>query len=761
LARFEGIEKVTGKVKFTADVSFPGMLYGSVLRSERPHAVIRSIDRRHALEVPGVKAIITYEDVPHTTYNPIFNAPYPKAGLLPRDKSILRREVCFVGDPVAAVAATSLEAAEDAVSKLDVDYEDLPFVLDPLEAIKPGAPRVRTELSLNIAQAWGGVGGAPMIVNTGDVVKGFEDADEIFEDTYKTQRQNQVPLEPHVAVSYWDEHGALHLWSSTQSIFVLREKLSEALEVPVSKIRVYPSYVGGSFGSKLQMSEVEPLCAMLSLKSGKPVRLSFRRDEVFVTSSRHDTIITLKTGLKKDGAITARYCKCVLNTGAYATHGPSVALVGGMYFDGAYKTPNRRWEGYAVYTNNYSPGGMRGYGGIQHGFAVESQMDEIARKMGFDPVSFRLKNSFKKGDVNPRSGWVIESCGLEEATSRAVESFGWEKPLVQSSDPNKKRGRGIAFQTIRGSGTGGKQTAEPILEHSGATVRFNEDGTFTVITAAVDVGTGGHTAYHNIAAEALGVDKEMVNLFIGDTNVAEFEGPVHASRGTYVVGSTIKIACEMLKAEVLKAGGGMLKVDPAGLEINGKAIVSRGEPSTGVKLSELGLFTRFHLNRSLAVSYSATPTGNPPPFGAAFAEVEVDLQTGLVRVLRYVGAQDVGKAIYPAGAKGQMEGAIFQGLGLALMEEVKTDARGRVMNANLTDYKVPTFADMPRNESILVETYDPSGVGAKSVSEASLHPVIPVIANAVRDAIGVRFKALPISPESVLAALREGKQEYP
>jgi len=761
LARFEGPEKVTGKVKFTADMSLPGMLYGSVLRSDRPHAFIKSIDRTHALEVPGVKAIITYDDVPHTSYNPIFNAPYPNAELLPKDKSILRREACFVGDPVAAVAATSLEAAEDAISNLEVVYEDLPFVLDPLEALKPGAPRVRTELSLNVARAWGGAGGAPMVVNTGDIDQGFKEADLIFEDTYKTQRQNQVPLEPHVAVSYWDDHGVLHLWSSTQSIFVLREKLSEALEVPVSKIRVYPSYVGGSFGSKLQMSEVEPICAMLSLKSGKPVRLTFRRDEVFVTSSRHDAIITLKTGLKKDGTITARYCKCLVNTGAYATHGPSVALVGGMYFDAAYKAPNRRWEGFAVYTNSYSPGGMRGYGGIQHGFAIESQMDEIARRMGFDLLSFRLKNSFKKGDLNPRSGWVIESCGLEEAVSRAAESFGWSRPLAQSSDPTKKRGRGVAFQTIRGSGTGGKHTAEPILEHSGATVRFNEDGIFTLITAAIDVGTGGHTAYRNIAAETLGVDNEMINLVIGDTNVSEFEGPVHASRGTYVVGSTIKIVCEKMKAEVLKAAGEMLKVDPSSLDIRGKVIVSKDGKSPDLKLSELGLYTRFHLNRSLAVSYSGTPTGNPPPFGAAFAEVEVDLQTGLIKVLRYVGAQDVGKAIYTAGVKGQMEGAIFQGIGLTLMEEVKIDARGRVMNANLTDYKLPTFADMPWNESILVETYDPSGVGAKSVSEASLHPVIPAIANAVRDAIGVRFKMLPISPENVLAALREGKKEYP
>ena len=760
MSRVESVQKVTGKLRFTADLQLQNMLYGAILRSDRPHAIIKSIDASMALRLPGVKTILTYKDVPDTHYSPIFNAPYPRAELVPRDKSIMRSEVCYAGEPVAAVAATSVETAEEAMEQIHVEYEDLPFVLDPLKSIEPDSPRVRKGLEYNVAFAWGAKDGSPMVIQVGDVERGFRDADEVFVDEYRTQRQNQVPLEPHCSVAYWDETGKLNIWSSTQSIFMLRNKLSEALAMPVSRITVHPSYLGGAFGSKLQMSDVEPICALLALKSKKPVKLVLKRDEVFVTTSRHDVHMTFKTGVRKDGRITARHCKYVLNTGAYATHGPSVALVGGLYFDCAYNAPNRLFEAYAVYTNTYSPGAMRGYGGVQASFGIESQMDEIARKMGFDPIEFRLMNSFKLGDVNPRSGYVIRSWGLEEAARTAAKRFGWEKPVQQPSNPNRRRGRGVAFQTIRGSGTGSKTPTEPIIEHGGVTVKFNEDGRFTVLTAAIDMGCGQHTVYRNIAASTLCVDNEMIDLKIGDTDTALFEGPIHASRGTYVVGSTVKAACEKIKTQVLEAAGVMLKQDPASLKISRKEVQSTRDRKVLTTLSELGLFVRFHLNKSLVVSLVQEPPDNPPPFGAHFGEVEVDLLTGQVFVTRYTAAQDVGKAIYAPGAKGQIYGAIAQGIGLALMEEVKFGDRGQVLNSNLTDYKIPQIADMPQADAILIETNEPSAVGAKSISEASLHPVAPVIANAIRDAIGVRFRSLPITPDKILNALHDGKKEY-
>jgi xanthine dehydrogenase molybdenum-binding subunit len=760
LSRVEAVQKVTGKLKFTSDMQLPGMLYGAILRSTKPHAILKSIDTSEALKLEGVKAIVTFADVPDTRYNPIFNAPYPEAGLLPKDKSIMRKEVCYVGEPIAAVAATSQELAEEATERIHVDYQNLPYVTDPVEALKPGAPKVRTELKSNVAEAWDAKGGNPMSIRYGNIDEGFRLADEIFEDEYRTQRQNQVPLEAHCAIAHWDEKGKLNIWSSTQSIFLLRERLSEALALPVSTIRVHNTYLGGSFGSKLQMSDVEPICALLAGKARKPVRLGLNRSEVFVTTSRHDMRLTIKTGVKKDGTITARYCKCVANTGAYATHGPSVAIVGGMYFDAAYNAPHRLFEAYATYTNTYSPGAMRGYGGAQCAFAIESQMTDIADKMGFDQIEFRLKNSFKLGDVNPRSGYTINSCGLEESARRAGEAFGWGKPIQQPLDPNRRRGRGVAFQTIRGSGTGTKSTVEKIIEHSGVTVKFNEDGKFIVLTAAIDMGCGQHTVYRNIAQETLGTDADMIDLETGNTDTTLFEGAIHASRGTYVVGSIIKSACEQLREQVLKAAGEMLNKNPESLKIQGKHLVSTQDPTVHLPLSELGLFARFHLNKSLVVSLAAEPPDNPPPFGAHFAEVDVDMLTGQVFVTRYVAAQDLGKAIYPAGAKGQVYGAIGQGIGQTLMEEVKFDERGRVLNSNLTDYKIPTVSDMPEAQVILVETNEPSGVGGKSISEASLHPVAPVIANAIKDAIGIRFRSLPISPAKVLAALNEGKTEY-
>jgi xanthine dehydrogenase molybdenum-binding subunit len=741
-------------------MQLPDMLYAAILRSDRPHAIIRSIDASEALKLSGVKAILTHHDVPKTRYSPIFNAPYPKVDLLPKDKPIMRDEVCYVGEPVVAVAATSLEIAEEAVERIHVEYEDLPYVLDPLEAMKPDAPKVRRDLRVNLAGAWGAKPGEPITLKYGDIEKGLSLADEIFEDDYKTQRQSQIPLEPHCSVCYWDERGKLNIWSSTQSVFLLRIKLSEALDIPVSRIKVHNTYVGGAFGSKLQMSDVEPICALLALKAKKPVKLVLKRDEVFVTTSRHDIHVKLKTGVKKDGRITARYCRFIVNTGAYATHGPSVCIVGGLYFDAAYNTPHRLFEGYVVYTNTFSPGAMRGYGGIQAAFAIESQLDEIARKMGFDPIEFRLKNSFKPGDVSPRTGYVIRSWGLEEAARRAAERIGWFEPLNQPKDPNRRRGRGMAFQTIRGSGTGAKTTAERIIEHSGVTIKFNEDGTFTLITAAVEMGGGQHTVYRNIAAETLGSDPEMIELVQGDTDTAPFEGPVHASRGTYVVGSIIKKACERLRDQVLEAAAEMLSKDPKDLIIRGKEVVSREDPIIKASLSDLGLYVRFHLNKSLCVTITDEPPDNPPPFGAHFAEVEVDLLTGRVFVTKYVAAQDVGKVIFELGAKGQVYGALVQGIGQTLLEEIKFDEKGRVLNSNLMDYKIPAVHDLPETEVILVQTHEPSGAGAKSISEASLHPVAPVIANAIRDAIGIRFKSLPITPDKLLKAVREGKEEY-
>lgn len=735
------------------------MLYGAILRSEYPHAFIKSIDTGDALKLCGVKAVITFEDVPNTRYNPIFNAPYPATDLIPKDKSIMRREVCYVGEPVAAVAAESMEVAEDALERISVDYDPLPFILDPLEAIKPEAPKIRTDLKRNIAEAWGAKDGNPIVLSYGDIDRGFKVADEIFEDTYHTQRQNQIPFEPHSCLTYWDEWGKLNVWSSTQSIFMLREKLSEALNVPVSMIKVHNTYVGGAFGSKLQMSEVEPICALLSKKAKRPVKIVLRRDEVFVTTSRHDTHITLRTGVKKDGSITARYCKYVLNTGAYATHGPSVVIVGGLYFDASYNTP-RLFEGYPVYTNMYSPGAMRGYGGIQVAFAMESQLDDIAQKMGLDPIELRLKNVFKKGDVNPRTGYVIKSWGLKDAVERASCVFGWDRPLEQPSSSTRRKGRGFAFQTIRGSGTGAKTTAERIIEHSGATVKFEEDGRFTVVSAAIDMGGGQHTVYANVAAETLGVDIDLIDFVPGDTEKAPFEGPVHASRGTYVIGSMIKSVCEKVRKEVLEAAADMLKQDPLRLTIKGREVISIDDPSKKVPLSQLGLYVRFHLNKSICVTMSGEPPDNPPPFGAHFAEVEVDLETGQVFVTKYVAAQDVAKVIYEPGIEGQIYGALVQGIGFTFMEEVKIDEEGRVINANLMDYKMPTIADMPQVKIILVRTQEPTGVGAKSVSEASLHPVAPAIANAIKDAIGIRFKSLPITPEKVLKAINQGKKEF-
>ncbi|RMF97195.1 MAG: hypothetical protein D6727_06030, partial [Gammaproteobacteria bacterium] len=643
VTRPDALEKVLGGPGYPVNYARPGMLHAKLLRSPYPHARIVSIDTSAAERMPGVKAVLTHHDVPQRKYTPVYFVP-TETKSMPQDLVIMSDHVRYAGQPVAAVAATSPEIAEQALHLITVEYEELPAVFDPEEAMQPGAPQLHETAENNIAVA--------PVMEFGDIEQGFAEADHIFEGVYQTQRVHTCYMEPRVCVAEYDGKGGYTINSSQQHLFGLREKLAFALEVPESQVRVIkPPYIGGGFGGKLDMGYIEPVAALLSRKTGRPVRIEQTRYEDFITTTRNPIKVYLKTGVKKDGTFTARYARSILDAGAHATHGAEVINVHGFVIVSNYACPNIKWEGFSVYTNNMIGGGYRGYGAPQACFALESQNDEICEALGLDPIEFRKRNTRKQGDPHPMvPGLNLDSYALDEVLDRGIEAIGWDRRRPPDSDEGPvKRGMGMALFPLWVSGCIG---FPDIYEHTGAIVKLNVDGTADVATATMDIGSGQTVALLQIAAEELGLPFDAVRMVqTADTTTVPFDAPTHASRVTYSSGLAIRTAARAAKERLLEVAGVMLEASPEDLQVADGVVSVKGSPDQSVSVAEVAQRaespfihftdqgpapTTIEEKGTIIGLSSMAPPANPSPIAAGFVEVAVDTETGEVKVERAV-----------------------------------------------------------------------------------------------------------------------------
>ncbi|WP_028035334.1 xanthine dehydrogenase family protein molybdopterin-binding subunit [Chelativorans sp. J32] len=744
--RSDTLEKVTGTACYAGDVALPGMLHGKTKRSTVAHAIIKRIDVSKALALKGVKAVLTHENVPRVLH---YGSPHPRSASVTRDQYILDNRVRYWGEGVAAVAAISEEIAEEALDLIEVEYEPLPAVFTIEDAMRDGAPVIHDNgLPQNQVLP-------PVIVERGDVEKGFADADFVIEGEYELGRPTPAYMEPNICVAQWDGNGKLTFWSSTQTAFMVRGALAEVLGIPLNKVRVLVDHMGGGFGAKQDLFQHEFLCALLARETNRPVRMEFTRKETFLGGrTRHPGRIWLKQGFRKDGTITAREAKVLFNSGAYGSHGPGVTNVGTAALTSLYRCENVRLEGRCIYTNAPIAGAFRGYGVVQTYYALDLQMDEAAEKLGFDPAEFKLKNAVREGDIAP-SNHPIVGHGLEDCIRRGMEETGWPAVRRHGRDTGvKRRGWGIGCEMHGSSAYPG------IKEQGNAIVKMNEDGTVTLLTGTAGLGTGAHTALSQIVAEELGVPFETISVVQGDTDVVPWDIGAFASHTTYMGGRAAQIAAADVRRQVLAHAAPQLGATPEELTIRDGVIVVEGS-NRSMTLAEAVAPQRGMPAIQLVGVGTYTPTKSYS-FAAHFVEVEVDTETGEIRVLQVIPVHEIGKVIHPIAAQGQIEGGIQQGIGHTLSEDYVIDHQtGRSLNAGFVDYKMPLSMDMPPIRTIILETApDPGGpYGAKGVGEDPIIAIGPAIANAVYDAIGVRFRRYPITPEHVLAALRTKKQE--
>ncbi|MBI2303599.1 MAG: molybdopterin-dependent oxidoreductase [Chloroflexi bacterium] len=740
IPRLDGPLLVTGEARYAGDVKLRGMLHGKILRSPHPHARILRIDTHLAEALPGVKAIVTAQDTPKIKYT--FMGPAYTEDKYP----LAVDEVCYIGDEVAAVAAVDEDTAREALELIQVDYEILPAIFDPIAASQPGAPLVSAS------------GGGRNIIghsrrHYGDVERAFAEADYIVEDTFTTHPVAHSCMEPHSCLAHFELNGDLTLWSSTQAPYYARQDLARVLPMPFHKIRFHHVHVGGGFGSKSRITE-EAIAAFLSRKSHRPVRVVLSREEEFIsTRSRHPHIIWVKVGARRDGTLLAWQARIIIDNGAYSDVGPLLPDVEGRVMCSLYRVPNIQYEGYAVYTNNPWGGRFRAFGSTQIIFAMESLLDMLAERMGMDPLELRAKNA---NLPNTRSPWgnKITSCGQRECLEQAAEAIGWPERR-KSSSPGQ--GVGLAsFIHVSGVASG---------EFSSAYVNISEDAV-TVLTGNPDIGQGSSTILAQIAAEELGVPVDKVRVIAMDTATTPLDLGSRANRVTFTAGNAVRAAAAEAKKELLALAAQKLEASPDDLEIRDGQIFVAGSQDKAIPFSQVSGTP----DRKGGVAILGKGQFDHPAergidayaFGAQAAEVAVDPETGEVTVLQVAAAHDLGRAINPMNAEGQLEGGIAMALGYTLRENL-VRVEGQTLNPNFADYKLSTALDVPPLRPILVESVDPNGpFGAKGVGEPAGLPTAPALANAIYHATGIRIKDLPITPERLLRALKEkGKQQAP
>ena len=773
-ARVDAPDKATGRAVFIDDMSMPGMLYGAMLQSPHAHARIRGMDASAAIRLPGVKAVVTSQEAGLVRFG-VSPARYDET-LFCHDK------VRHVGDNVAAVAAVDLETAMEALSLINVDYEELPAVLTIEQALAEDAPLVHDEYLRNIS--------AEVHQEFGDVEAAFKECDLIETTSLVNKRQDSAFLEPQGCLAYYDHFGNLTLYTSTQTPHYVQRTVAMVLGLPIGKVRVVKPYVGGGFGAKASANHMELAACLLSMKSGRPVKMNFDREQVFLHSrSRHQFFHTMTTGVKKDGTLMALKHECYLNGGAYSSFGIATVYYAGSLLGAPYRLPNMKYDGYRIATNLPACGAQRGHGGVAARSCWEQQLDMIAEELGMDPIEFRLKNIMKAGDVTCND-LNMSSLGMKEAIEVVRDASDWKNKKVKLP-----RGRGIGMACGFFVSGAGYPIYRSDTYHGTVVIKLTEDGgTALVYTASAEIGQGSDTTFAMIAAEALGIPLEMVRVKSGDTDFGVDLG-AYSSRQTLMTGHATKEAAEDVKSQVLEVLSKELNIPVEDMDIKkGLIVFKRDKPDIRAlrtryikehrgwtdnphedgelsfrEASRIAYLTKGNIVGTgkykppeLGGKFKGAAVGTSPAYGcsAQVAEVSVDEETGKITIEKMVDAHDCGRAINRTSVEGQMQGSVSMALGEALFEEVKFDDKGRILNADLAEYKIPTALDMPPIEALIVESNEPNGpFGAKEVGEGNIVPTIAAVLNAVHDAVGVRIHELPLTPERVYTAIEEYKKK--
>ena len=758
IPKLDAPEKATGLARYIADIKLPRMLHGKILFAGRPHARIVNLDTSAAEVMPGVRAVITAADIELVPFG------------FGRDNTALKKDkVTCVRDEVAAVAADTPDIAARAVKHIRVTYEDLPVVTSPEQALAPGAPVIHSKTPDNMPFQYD--------YGHGDIETGIRESEVIVENTYYLQRQAHCCLGTSGIIAYFEADGGLTVYSLTQVPFSYQRDLSRIVGVAPERIRVIQPPIGGAFGSKLDLHPFEPICVFLARKTHRPVRLVFSREEEFLgMPTRQPMVIHLKSGARRDGTFTFRDVRMTLDNGGRTSWGATTPWISMRTFSSLYRVPHVRQHVDVVYTNNIYACAFRGYGNPQATFALESQVDQLAAELDMGPLEIRLKNAQRPGETTGQ-GMVFNTCGLRECLKTAARMAGWEEkrqetPVVRRDVlPGPSAGsvvRGIGMASLFHVGGGAKIYRS---DGCGTILKMDDFGGVTVLTGSSDIGQGSETVVAQIVAQELGLPISNIRVINNDTALTPWDVGAHASRTTFVAGNSALRAAREAKLKLLKAAAMRLKRSPAELELSQGKVVDRasGEPleSVGKIIRQLHFGAKNEL--VMATDYYEPPSVPPDDqqkgnisacyaFGTHVAEVEVDLETGVIRVIRVTAVHDVGRVINRLGIEGQVEGGVVQGLGYCLTEELKVQD-GRILNPSFTDYKLCITTDLPKLDVAFVETYDPAGpYGAKGIGESPLIPVAPAIANAVFHATGVRMTGLPLTPERVLAKLREAGQ---
>jgi putative selenate reductase molybdopterin-binding subunit len=767
--KVDGIKLARGNPTFADDVELRGMLHCKVLRSPHAHARILDIDDSKALALPGVHAVKHYKNTPRVMYASGGQSwPNPH----PWDQVSFDNKVRHVGDRVAAVAAESPELAAEACRLIDVTYEVLPFVLDELAASAPGVTPIHDEpdaVGIHDAERNVAIKIVAQTVTDEGLAAAFATADHIFEQTFRVQQVQQTPIEPHVAVAWLDEDERLILRTATQVPFHVRRIVAPLIGLPVKDIRVMKPRVGGGFGAKQEML-IEDIVGHLALATKRPVRLVLDREEEFVSSrTRHPQTLTFRTGVLNDGTLVAQELRVVANTGAYGTHGFTVQNVTGLRGLSSYNCPAKKFDCDVMYTNIPVPGAFRGYGAPQAEFALESHMEDIADALGREVIDFKRQNWVKvgdrqdivmflgergtidPGDVDPATFPPVMTSGIEECVAQGMRAIGWHRRddpdwVAPPDQPHIRRGIGFAF-CMHG-------TAIPFLDMGGCGIKMNDDGSFNVMSGAADLGTGADTVLGQIAAEVLGVPLEDIKMYTGDTDMTPFDVGAYASSTTYISGAAVKKAADQVRWRIKLRAARLLGVDePCSIELRDRQAWAPDGRSVSLEDIALNsLHTEDH--EQIMGTGSHVSPDCPPPFAAQFVEIEVDIETGQVTVVKMVMAVDCGVAINPITASGQVEGGMFQALGYAVCEEFAYDDTGRMVNAELGPYWIFRADDAPETEVFLVQTMEDSGpFGAKAVAEIPTDGVAPATRSAILNATGIRIDQIPFTPERVRRAI--------
>ncbi len=746
LPRIDARDKVKGRAFYTDDLRLPGMLCGMILRSPFPHAKILAMDTSKATQLLGVKAIVTGEDTLKVKYGIVSRSPkYMDESPLAVDK------VRFIGDEVAAVAAIDPDIALEALHLIRVEYQELPAVFDPEESQRPGAPQIHGHAPGNLSREFH--------IKEGDPEKGFSRSDLVREDVFKTQSAIHAYLEPHAALAHWDLAGKLTLYTSTQTPYYVQQHLALTLGIPPESVRVVKPFVGGGFGGKADgMAPLDFCAALLSKKTGRPVKIAYSREEEFIAARRkHPVAITLKTGVKKDGTLVARRCTAILDGGAYCSLGPLTTVLVGTLQTLPFRFPNYQYDGYRIYTNKPPCGAMRGHGGPQIHFAQDVQMDMIAEELGIDPIEIALRNGLRTGERSA-AGFEIISSGFQECLHKVSEMSGW-KEKRESRKVNKNKAYGIGLGCSGFPSGAGFYFSNTTSAHSSVIIKAGEGGGVSVLTGASDIGQGSDSMICQIVAEVLGLPLEDVHLISADTELTPPDMGTYSSRVTVAAGNAALKAAHLVKEELFRVVSEKLGVGVDDLAVGDREILVKRNREMSISFADaIGLYQVKNDGSPLVVkgSYNSPHKMSPTySFGAYVCEVEVDLRTGEVEVLRMTAVSDCGQMLNPMSVEGQIEGSIVMGMGYALSEDLIFEG-GQTLNPSFLGYRIPTSKQTPLINIHHVETQDPEGpFGAKETGEGSLDPTPPAIANAIYHATGVRIKELPITQEKLMRGLKK------